>query len=222
MCAYVLMRIFESSPKRYDWGIRIITLGKADNVYDSLASHIESGQRVLDIGCGTGNMTIRAARRGALVKGIDVNPEMLEIAWAKIKKENLSDRVELHEMNVVELDMEESESYDVVTAVLVLSELTTYELDYTLKEVMRILKPGGLFLVADEVVPRNRLKRVINWIIRAPLLLITYLVAQRSSHPIKNLLERLEKAGFIIESIRVSRLENFMEVVARKPKRGTE
>ncbi len=66
------MKIFESAPDRYDKGIRILTLGRLDKVYNHLTSYIKSGQRVLDIGCGTGALTLRAAQRSSKVKGIDV------------------------------------------------------------------------------------------------------------------------------------------------------
>ncbi len=74
------MNILESTPSRYDKGIRIFTLGKIDKIYDHLTSYIKEGQKILDIGCGTGALTLRAAQKGAKVKGIDVNPQMLAIA----------------------------------------------------------------------------------------------------------------------------------------------
>ncbi|HUW96689.1 MAG TPA: class I SAM-dependent methyltransferase, partial [Anaerolineae bacterium] len=39
MSTYVLMRILESAPSRYDRGLRILTLGRLDRAYDRLASH---------------------------------------------------------------------------------------------------------------------------------------------------------------------------------------
>jgi ubiquinone/menaquinone biosynthesis C-methylase UbiE len=77
MSMYVLMRILESAPRRYEVGIRILTLGRLDKAYDRLASHIERGQQVPDLGCGTGPLTLRAAQQGAKVKGIDINVRML-------------------------------------------------------------------------------------------------------------------------------------------------
>ncbi len=220
MSTYILMKILESAPCRYDRGIRIITLGRLDKTYNRLVSHIKEGQRVLDIGCGTGALTLEAARKNAKVKGIDVNPQMLEIAQKKVNKLNLAQNIKLCEMGVAELGSEESESYDVVMSGLTFSELSEDELSYTLKEVKRILKPGGLLLIADEVIPEGILKKIINRVIRFPLVIITYLITQTTIMAVRDLPERVEEAGLIIESIKLSKLENFIELVARNPEEG--
>jgi len=220
MSAYILMKILESAPSRYDRGIRILTLGMVDKAYDRLASHIKKGQRVLDLGCGTGALTLRAAQKDAKVKGIDVSSQMLEIAQERARKAGLAQNIELSEMGVAELGSEESESYDVVTSGLCFSELTDDELTYALKEAERILKPGGLLLVADEVQPRSISKRALTRLIRFPLAIITYLLTQTTTRAVKDLPERIEEAGFSIESIRLSRMEDFIELVAEKPGGG--
>jgi len=89
MSVYILMKILESAPSRYDRGIYILTLGKLDKVYDRLTSRIKKGQTILDLGCGTGALTLRAVQKGAKVKGIDINPQMLEIAQKRAIKKNL-------------------------------------------------------------------------------------------------------------------------------------
>jgi demethylmenaquinone methyltransferase/2-methoxy-6-polyprenyl-1,4-benzoquinol methylase len=210
------MKILESAPSRYDRGIYLLTLGKINKVYDHLSSYIKEGQKVLDIGCGTGALTIKAAKKGAQVKGIDVNPQMLEIARKKMEKENLTKNVELQEMGVAELGSEESESYDVVMSGLTFSELTQDELNYTLKEIKRILKPGGILLVADEVRPKSIFKRFLVALIRFPLLIFTYLLTQTKTQSIKDLPEQIEATGLSIELIKLNRMENFMELVGRK------
>jgi ubiquinone/menaquinone biosynthesis C-methylase UbiE len=211
------MKVLESAPERYDAGIRILTLGKLEEAYDRLASCVKSEQKVLDIGCGTGALTLRAARKGAKVKGIDVNPQMLEIAQKRANELKLSQNVELCEMGIAELDEEKSENYDIVMSGLCFSELTQYELIYALREVNRILKPWGTLLVADEVRPNNALKRMCNGLIKFPLVIVTYLFTQTTTKAVEDLPEMTQRSGFLIESIRLNRMGSFMELICRKP-----
>jgi ubiquinone/menaquinone biosynthesis C-methylase UbiE len=217
MSTYVLMRILESAPRRYELGIRLLTLGRLGKAYDRLASHIEPGQHVLDLGCGTGALTLRGATRGAKVKGIDINAQMLEIARQHIRKAGLAQSVELVEMGVAELGGEEPEIYDTVMSGLCLSELSADEVSYTLKEVVRMLRPGGLLLIADEIKPQGITRRLINSFVRVPLGALTYIVTQQTIHPTSNLIEKLTKAGLSIVSVRSNWLGNFGEFVAQKP-----
>ena len=209
---YVLMRILESMPESFDFWIKIVTLGKLNESYDRLAAWVKKGDRVLDIGCGTGALALRAAKRGARVKGIDINPRMLEIA--RKKSEELNANVEFVEMGIAELGREEDESYDAVMSGLVFSEMSDEEVEFALKEIRRILKKDGVLLVADEVVPEG-LKKVLSKVLRFPFALITFIIAQRTSKPVRNLKERIEKAGFKIESVNSNRIGNFVEIVAR-------
>jgi ubiquinone/menaquinone biosynthesis C-methylase UbiE len=218
MSTFILMKILESAPSRYDRGIYILTLGNLDKVYDRLTSHLKKGQKVLDLGCGTGALTLRAAQKGAKVKGIDINPQMLEIAQKEAVKKNLLQNVTLSEIGVAELGNEKSKSYDVVMSGLCFSELTESELIFTLKEINRILKPSGLLLVADEVRPKNNLKRILNDLLRFPLAVITYLITQTTVHSIDNLTEKIKESGLLIESARLNNNGNFIEVVAKNPK----
>lgn len=218
MSTFILMKILESVPSRYDQGIRILTLGKLDKVYNRLTSPIKKGQRILDLGCGTGALTLRAAQKGTKVKGIDINPQMLEIAQKQAIKKNLLKNINLSEMGVAELGSEKSNNYDVVMSGLFFSELTESELIFTLKEINRILKPSGLLLVADEVRPKSILKRILNELLRFPLVIITYLITQTTIHTIDNLTEKIKESGMLIESVRLNNIGNFVEIVAKNPK----
>lgn len=220
MSTYVLMRILESSPRRYDFGIWLLTLGRVGRVYDQLITQVGRGQRVLDLGCGTGALTLRAARRGALVKSIDVNSRLLEIAAKRAQRAGMADRVELVEMGVAELDQEATASFDVVTSGLCLSELSRDELTYTLEQVARILKPGGLFLIADEIRPTSWLARGVRWLVRAPLATLTYLVTQQTTHALADLPGRLARAGLAVVSVRSRWFGGLSELVARRPAGG--
>jgi demethylmenaquinone methyltransferase/2-methoxy-6-polyprenyl-1,4-benzoquinol methylase len=121
MSTYVLMRILESAPRRYGLGIRLLTLGSVDRAYDRLASRVGEAQNVLDVGCGTGALTLRVAKRGARVRGIDLSAEMLEIAAERVREGGYAERVDLAEVGVAELDREKPESYDAVISGLCFS-----------------------------------------------------------------------------------------------------
>ncbi len=210
------MRILESAPRRYEFGIRLLTLGAVDRAYDRLAQRISPGQRVLDLGVGTGALAVRAARRGARVTGIDVNPEMLEIAARQARRAGVAERIELREQGVAELDREPSESYDVVTCGLCLSELSEDEIAYTLEQVARILRPGGLLLIADEARPGTRPRRILHGLLRAPLVALTYLLTQQTTHPVAELPGRLRHCGLEPVETRVGGLGGWVEIVARR------
>jgi ubiquinone/menaquinone biosynthesis C-methylase UbiE len=215
MSTYVLMKILESAPSRYDRGIRLLTLGKVDKAYDRMTSGISEGQRVLDIGCGTGALTLRAATRGASVRGIDINAQMLEIAKERVAAADLSDRVELREMGVAELESEAPESYDVVMSGLCFSELSDDEARYALRQAKRVLRPGGALLLADETTPNGVLKRFLSGLLRLPLVIITYIVTQTSTRSIKDLPAQVTEAGFAIKEVSLSLLDTFVEIEAR-------
>lgn len=195
----------------------MLTLGRLDGVYDRLISFVGDGQRVLDVGCGTGALALRAAAKGAWVKGIDVNPQMLEIARSRARQAKLEHQVEWAEMGVAELDNEEAGSYDVVVSGLCFSELTADEISFALQQAGRVLKRGGLLLLADEVVPDDLLQRVLNAVLRIPLSVVVYLWTQDTTHAVVDLPHKVREAGFVVESTRLQNLGSLLELVARRP-----
>jgi ubiquinone/menaquinone biosynthesis C-methylase UbiE len=218
MSIYILMKILESSPSRYDKGISILSFGKINKSYDRLVSQIQKGQLVLDVGCGTGALTLRAASKGAIVKGIDINTQMLDIAQKRSKEMNLFKNIEFCEMGIAELESIKSDSYDVIMSGLCFSELSEDELSFTLKHIKRILKQHGLLLVADEVEAENIVLKIFNFLIRIPLKAITYILTQTSTNAVKNLPEKVKNAGLQINSIRLNRMKSFIELSAAKNK----
>jgi demethylmenaquinone methyltransferase/2-methoxy-6-polyprenyl-1,4-benzoquinol methylase len=216
MSTYVLMRLLESAPHRYDRGIQILTFGHVGRAYDRLVRQISPGQRVLDIGCGTGALTLRAAARGASVRGIDRDAEMLAIARERMAQEHLEDRVELADEGVAELDAEPAAGYDVVMSGLCFSELSPDELRYTLTQVRRMLQPGGLLLVADEVLPSGFVARLFYRVVRAPMVVLTYLLTQQTTHAARRLADRLNDVGLAVIDEQRSLLGSFTCLVARR------
>lgn len=210
------MKVLESAPYRYDKGIKILTLGKITKAYDRSIMQIKKDDIVLDIGCGTGMLTIRAAIKGAKVTGIDINPEMLEIARIRIENSDYKEHVKLIEMGVAELDTFDENEFDIIMSSLCFSELSQDELSYTLKHSRKILKQNGLLIIADEIKSKSLFFRLLNVLIRIPLVIIAYILTQTTSKAIKGLEEKITDVGFKIESVKKNKLQNFIELIARK------
>jgi len=99
------MKLFESSAKRYDAAMNLLSLGKDRQIKSENASRlISEGDRIFEIGVGTGTLAILCAERGAYVTGIDVSAKMLEIAERKIQEAGLTRRIKLKRMSVVMMD----------------------------------------------------------------------------------------------------------------------
>jgi len=211
------MRILESAPERYDAGMRWLTLGAVERCYRDLLAAIRPGDEVLDVGCGSGALALGAARRGARVRALDLEPEMLAVARQRAAAAGLDDRVEFLERGVAELDAEASASRDVVTCGLCLSELGGDERDWTLRHAARILRPGGRLLVADEVAPSSPPLRLLVAGLRLPLAAVTWVVTGRGSRPVPDLEGLVTGHGFTIQRRRCALLGTFLALESRRP-----
>ncbi|MHC4135147.1 MAG: corrinoid protein-associated methyltransferase CpaM [Planctomycetota bacterium] len=196
MSTYVYMKLLESAPERYDRGIRILSRGMIDKAYGRVAERVASpGKRILDIGCGTGGVTLACAARGAEVVGIDINPAMLEVARSKSVPRAGS--VEWVELGAMEIEDEfAEEAFDAVVACLLFSELAAQEQSYVLGVVHSRLKPGGVLVVADEVLPRTRACRLWHRFRRLPRAALTYALTQTTTRPVEHLPRQVREAGF--------------------------
>jgi len=217
MFSYVFMKILEGRPRSYDRRMDELSRGRVRAMKQAVASEIPRGAHVLEVGCGTGELAGLICARGATVEAFDRSPSMLDVAAGRIEKEALDGRLTLREMGVEGMDGLEEQSYGAVVSTLVLSELTEDERRYALKHAFRVLKPGGLLAIADEVLPRSRAGRLLHAFSRVPMLAATYLVSGASTRPIPDLQGEVLDAGFTVEKEQRSQGDAFAVLVAQRP-----
>lgn len=103
----------------------------------------QPGETVVDIGTGRGELVAVAAAQGAtLAIGVDYSEAAVELARHTLKTHNVEDRAEVRLADARHLPLDD-EVADLVTMVDVVEHLTPEELDRTLTEARRVLRPGG-------------------------------------------------------------------------------
>ena len=127
---------------------------------------LNKGEAVLDIGCGAGVDTLVAAimvGTEGRVTGIDLIPEMLKRARTNFKKTSLKN-VTLREGSAEKLPFPD-ETFDVVISNGVFNLIP--DKAKALREVFRVLKPSGRFLLADQILlgemPVDTESMIKNW-----------------------------------------------------------
>jgi ubiquinone/menaquinone biosynthesis C-methylase UbiE len=134
----------------YDLFGRVMTFGRDKAVRDKLIDLAAPapGEKVLDVGCGTGTLAIAIKPRvgAGEVHGIDASPEMIQVAREKSAKAGsaIDFRVAL-----IEAIPFPDASFDLVASSLMLHHLPDDLKAKGFLEVRRVLKPGGRFMAVD-------------------------------------------------------------------------
>ena len=120
-----------------------------------ILSQLKPGDKVLDVGCGSGRLTIAAQKwvePTGQAQGIDPAPEMIKIAQRNSERSGV---VAKFEVGLVEAIPFPDSTFDVVMSRLVMHHLPDDLKPRGLAEMRRVLKPGGLCLVIDFEPPRS-------------------------------------------------------------------
>ncbi len=106
------------------------------------------GKRVLDVGCGRGELVIQSAMRGADAWGIDYAQAAVDIAERALASAEpaLREHVRVRQMDVKELQFDDG-FFDVVFMMDVVEHLYAHELSRAFEELRRTMRPGGRLVV---------------------------------------------------------------------------
>jgi ubiquinone/menaquinone biosynthesis C-methylase UbiE len=144
------------------WGMREETF-KRDLIQQA---KIQPGMRVLDLGCGTGTLTIllKQSHPDAEVVGLDGDPTVLEIA--RIKADQARVNIILDHGLAFKLPYPDN-SFDRVLSSLVIHHLTSTDKQLAMFEIYRVLRPGGELHIVDFGRPRSFYARLISLVMRS-------------------------------------------------------
>ncbi|WP_297815817.1 bifunctional demethylmenaquinone methyltransferase/2-methoxy-6-polyprenyl-1,4-benzoquinol methylase UbiE [uncultured Lactobacillus sp.] len=121
---------------------------------------VKPGDFCLDLCCGTGDLTIALAKQvgpSGNVVGLDFNEDMLRLAYDKVLTAGAEKEIQLRQADAMNLPYEDS-SFDIVTIGFGLRNVP--DANQVLREVYRVLKPGGKFAVLETSQPTNPIVKV--------------------------------------------------------------
>lgn len=153
--------IFDRIAPTYDFLNHVLSLGQDFAWRRKVAELLDDrkGLRVADLATGTGDLLIALLRHRqdlAGAAGLDISEPMLNVCRQKLRRGGFADRVTLYCADVAASPFADG-AFDAVT--MGFGIRNTPDVRATLREILRILKPGGAALILEFSLPRNRVFR---------------------------------------------------------------
>lgn len=172
----------------YDVVMKVITRGRERTLRERTVelAGIRPGDRVLEVGCGTGALTLAAQTQAGqlgVVHGIDAAPEMVAAARRKAARAAVPVSFQVGEMERLPFPDDE---FDVVLCSFMIFHPTDHERRKGLVEMRRVLKPGGRLLVVDMARPTGLAQRGM----------VAILFGHMLRHEVEELVPEMSAAGF--------------------------
>jgi demethylmenaquinone methyltransferase / 2-methoxy-6-polyprenyl-1,4-benzoquinol methylase len=155
--------LFDGLPRRYDALAEVLSFGQNGRWRNEMARHVEDGRpsSILDVATGTAGVALElVGRTPARVTGLDLTHAMLRRGQERIERAGATDRVQLVVGQAERLPFPDA-TFDALTF--------TYLLRYvadpaaTLRELARVVKPGGSIASLEFAVPGNPFWRAWWW-----------------------------------------------------------
>lgn len=149
-----IRQMFNAIAPRYDLLNRVLSGGIDQSWRRKVIRRLleTSPERVLDVATGTADVAIMAAQKGVVdVTGVDISEDMLAVGRTKITAAGLDDRVTLLTGDAEKLPFSDAQ-FDAATVSFGVRNFE--DLDAGLKEIHRVLRPGGKLIVLEFSRPR--------------------------------------------------------------------
>ena len=132
-------------------GLQVVTAKKILPGLAGLADKLAAGGAILEIGCGTGNFLLQAAKAfpKARCAGVDIDDDSLAQARQKVQKAGLGERVAIHKEKVDDA----TGAFDACVMIEVLHEIAPGVRPAVVSAAARTLKAGGWMVIVDETYP---------------------------------------------------------------------
>ncbi|MEK6451522.1 MULTISPECIES: bifunctional demethylmenaquinone methyltransferase/2-methoxy-6-polyprenyl-1,4-benzoquinol methylase UbiE [Myroides] len=146
-------QMFDTISGNYDNLNRMISLGTDQGWRKKVLKLVSdtNPESILDIATGTGDLAILLSKSNATkITGLDLSAGMLEVGKQKIKALNLQNRIEMIQGDSENLPFADN-SFDAITVGFGIRNFE--DLEKGLSEILRVLKPGGIFVILETSVP---------------------------------------------------------------------
>ena len=146
-------RMFDTISKEYDGLNRVISFGIDVKWRKKVVNKVAATKpkRILDVATGTGDLAINLAKTDAEeIIGLDISAGMLSVGKEKVAAKNLDDRIKMVQGDSENLPFEDN-YFDAITVAFGIRNFET--LEKGLAEILRVLKPGGIFVILETSVP---------------------------------------------------------------------
>ena len=148
-------KMFDTICEDYDGLNRVISFGIDIKWRKKVVKLVKEKQpeTILDIATGTGDLAINLSKTNATkIVGLDISSGMLDIGKEKIKKKKLESKIELILGDSENMPFEDH-SFDAITVAFGVRNFET--LENGLKEILRVLKPNGTFVILETSIPNK-------------------------------------------------------------------